>query len=511
MHLRSRKKIGFKLLSLHKKKEPHAFHYLKQRASFLIAAFSLVAFVTGNMVGQHGWYAFWKSVMGKVDDSLIVYTGTVSPIDKVPDYTKWAQYGGNIQDHTFRQVPSEVLVSVPRYQSSIQRNVDALHGAGSSTYSVSYLGSYSSGAEGTGSHPAVDIRAPIGTPVRSIANGVVEKVDENGGFGKVVVIRHPNVPDPARPDKTTTLYSSYAHLSAIYVTEGTVVHKGEYIADSGQTGFASGPHLHFQIDREEAPWHPYWPFTGAEASREGMSLTEGVDRGLFQSRIYIYTVNPMLYVQANYTPVEMTIAKADVKEETNTNLITDTVKKVVMTVADRRAQRVARLQARRDERIRIRLARRQELDEVVVLNTEPQQIKVDEPEETKTHEPVIKSTETVASASNDPVEIESMLSSDVASIDIRHDREFTGREWEKLTLVLLDEKGNPVINPKNVSDIHLKAVYGSVEFNPPVVSQLDFSEGEAVVQMLPRGNRTVVIQAMPFSLISAPMRYMGGR
>ena len=103
------------------------------------------------------------------------------------------------------------------------------------------------------------------------------------------------------------MYSIYSHLNAIYVENGAIVAKGEYIADSGQTGFASGPHLHFQIDREEAPWHPYWPFTSAEAQKEGLSITSAVDAGLFQARGYLYTVNPMLYVQANYPPVESSL------------------------------------------------------------------------------------------------------------------------------------------------------------------------------------------------------------
>ncbi|MDD5740297.1 MAG: hypothetical protein PHO20_06040, partial [Candidatus Peribacteraceae bacterium] len=73
-HLVSRKTLGFHATPLHRAAEPHAFHYLAQRTSFWVAILSLLAFVTGNMIGQHGWQVFWKSVMGRDDDSLIVYT-----------------------------------------------------------------------------------------------------------------------------------------------------------------------------------------------------------------------------------------------------------------------------------------------------------------------------------------------------------------------------------------------------------------------------------------------------
>ena len=86
------KRMGFGRASLYKRKDhpKQTMLYMKQKSSFFIAAVSLTAFVAGNMVGEHGWYAFWKSVMGKYDDSLITYTGTVMPITMVPDYSKWS-------------------------------------------------------------------------------------------------------------------------------------------------------------------------------------------------------------------------------------------------------------------------------------------------------------------------------------------------------------------------------------------------------------------------------------
>ncbi|HLD32141.1 MAG TPA: M23 family metallopeptidase, partial [Candidatus Peribacteraceae bacterium] len=289
------------------------------------------------MIGQNGWYLFLASVLGKEDDSLIVYTGTVTPLEKVPDYSRWTSYGGNAEEHTYRQVPQDLLVVLPVYDQSAQlRTEDASTSAG--FYSVGNRGSYSTGAENSGSHPGVDIRAPMGSPVRAVANGIVEEVKQGGGFGLVIIIRHPNVPDPDRPNRTTTLYSAYAHLQAALVTVGTVVEKGEHIAYSGQSGYASGPHLHFQIDRESAPFHPYWPFTDAEANEAGLTLAEAVDAGFHTERLKQYTVHPMLYVQSDYLPVPVTPG--------TTTEVVERPKPVVLNLS----QRIAlRLQSRKGE------------------------------------------------------------------------------------------------------------------------------------------------------------------
>ena len=503
MHLKHRKKFGFRVNLLHKKREPHAFHYLRQQKSFWIAALSLVAFIAGNMVGQHGWYAFWKSVLGGIDDSLIVYTGTVSPIEMVPDYEKWSQYGGNVDVHTYRQVPQDVFVYLPTYKSDSQRAANISHGRGNDVYSVGYLGSYATGAEGDGSHPAVDIRAPEGTPVRNIANGVVSEIKQGGGFGNVIVVRHPNVPDPANPAKLTTLYSSYAHLSAVYVEKGAIVHKGEHIGDTGSTGYASGPHLHFQIDREEAPWHPYWPFTSEEAERENMSFDDAVNAGLYRSRGYLYTVNSMLYVQANYAPVETTIAMEEVNEEPE---VEEDKPNVFLSVAQRKAERIAQLLSRREERLRLRLARNTVIVEPnVVLNDNNNSEEESDPESDV--EDIITSTEEVATSTNDPVAIQRITSGNVASVEIRHDGEYSGMGWEKIVITVLDAYGNPVANPTMSTDIHLRTAYGEAEFRPSIISPIDFGEGEVTVNMLPRGRRTVVIEAQPFGVLSRPMRY----
>lgn len=85
-------------------------------------------------------------------------------------------------------------------------------------------------------HLGVDYAAPIGTPVRSVADGVVEFAGVQNGFGNVVMVKHGN--------KNVTVY---AHLSRIGVHTGQSVSQGQNVGAVGQTGWATGPHLHFEF------------------------------------------------------------------------------------------------------------------------------------------------------------------------------------------------------------------------------------------------------------------------
>jgi murein DD-endopeptidase MepM/ murein hydrolase activator NlpD len=85
-------------------------------------------------------------------------------------------------------------------------------------------------------HNGVDYGAPIGTPVRSVADGIVEFASTQNGYGKVVEVRHGK-------DRSTL----YAHLSAINVTKGQRVEQGQNLGAVGMTGMTTGPHLHFEF------------------------------------------------------------------------------------------------------------------------------------------------------------------------------------------------------------------------------------------------------------------------
>jgi hypothetical protein len=167
------------------------------------------------------------------------------------------------------------------------------------SYPVVYMGTYLlDGKEGLGAHPAIDVKLPMNTPILSIANGVVTKVEnQEYGFGNHIVIKHHNVPSLNNPGTFETIHSSYSHLSTMNVKVGDLVTKGQTIALSGDSGLSSTPHLHFQIDLDNSPWHPYWPFTGTELSDAGLDFMKAVNTGFKKSEAYQFTINPLAFVQ----------------------------------------------------------------------------------------------------------------------------------------------------------------------------------------------------------------------
>ena len=85
-------------------------------------------------------------------------------------------------------------------------------------------------------HLGVDYATAQGTPVRSVGLGVVESAGNKGGYGNAVVIRHNN-------GHSTV----YAHLSKMLVKRGQSVAQGQTVGMVGATGWATGPHLHFEF------------------------------------------------------------------------------------------------------------------------------------------------------------------------------------------------------------------------------------------------------------------------
>lgn len=85
-------------------------------------------------------------------------------------------------------------------------------------------------------HKGTDFKAKTGTAVFSINDGIVRLATETRNYGKIVVIDH-----------GLGLMSLYLHLSKIQVKLGDIVKGGQKIAESGQTGYATGPHLHLSI------------------------------------------------------------------------------------------------------------------------------------------------------------------------------------------------------------------------------------------------------------------------
>ncbi|MCW5892667.1 MAG: peptidoglycan DD-metalloendopeptidase family protein [bacterium] len=91
-------------------------------------------------------------------------------------------------------------------------------------------------SHGAGFHRGVDIRARYGTPVTASAGGQVVFSGAMSGYGSMVVVDHGN-----------DVKTLYAHLSAIYATEGRRIRRGDVIGAVGTSGRSSGPHLHYEV------------------------------------------------------------------------------------------------------------------------------------------------------------------------------------------------------------------------------------------------------------------------
>ena len=114
-------------------------------------------------------------------------------------------------------------------------------------------------------HLGVDYAAPTGTAVRTIGDGIVKFAGRQNGYGNVIEIQHGG--------NRSTLY---AHLSRIDVHKGETVEQGENIGAVGATGWATGPHLHFEF---RVDGHYQDPLKFAKTA-ETVAL-DGADRSRF--------------------------------------------------------------------------------------------------------------------------------------------------------------------------------------------------------------------------------------
>ena len=85
-------------------------------------------------------------------------------------------------------------------------------------------------------HQGIDYAAPTGTRVRAVGDGIVEHAGLKGGYGNTVIIRHHG-----------QYATVYAHLSRVHVRRGQRVAQNDTIGAVGQTGWATGPHLHYEF------------------------------------------------------------------------------------------------------------------------------------------------------------------------------------------------------------------------------------------------------------------------
>lgn len=95
-------------------------------------------------------------------------------------------------------------------------------------------------------HAGIDIDAPYGTPVRASADGDVVEAAMGNGYGREVVLDHGH-----------NVSTVYGHLSAFAVIAGQHVTRGQVIGYVGQSGRATGPHLHYEVRVHNVPVNPH--------------------------------------------------------------------------------------------------------------------------------------------------------------------------------------------------------------------------------------------------------------
>lgn len=94
-------------------------------------------------------------------------------------------------------------------------------------------------------HTGIDLAGPRRSPIRASDSGHVLYTGWYGGYGKVVIVSHGR-----------NISTLYAHLSSYAVSKGANISKGDIVGYEGATGFATGPHLHFEVRVEGKPNNP---------------------------------------------------------------------------------------------------------------------------------------------------------------------------------------------------------------------------------------------------------------
>lgn len=157
---------------------------------------------------------------------------------------------GDGQPDAVHRMPAHHLTSATRGTSgstALAEPSQILSAASGSTMRWPTRGRLTStyGPRGGRLHRGIDVAAPIGTPIRAVADGTVRSAGWQGGYGYTVEIAHGD-----------DLVSLSAHQSELTVRRGQRVRRGQVIGRVGSTGSSTGPHLHFELVVRGAPLDP---------------------------------------------------------------------------------------------------------------------------------------------------------------------------------------------------------------------------------------------------------------
>jgi len=153
-------------------------------------------------------------------------------INQLP-FCQEAAYGGMMDRPATVYVEQDISTGVP--WAEYEGPVSAVSGL-PVPYPVRYFFGYDPNYFGGKWHGGVDMPCPVGTPIQAMMGGVVTFAGwSEAGYGNLVVVQN------------GAYQTYYAHASEFAVSTGDVVEAGQIVALSGNTGFSTGPHLHYEV------------------------------------------------------------------------------------------------------------------------------------------------------------------------------------------------------------------------------------------------------------------------
>jgi len=406
------------------------------------------------------------------------YNGLTLPIKKVPN---WMSLSPDQWKLNYNSIPTDKLIPLPIYNpTDLAKNFESLNlntvegkkiRNEQLTYPVPYMGDYKlDGIEYAGSHLAVDIKTPIGSPVYAIGNGVVVKVSHQvSGFGTHICLRHDNFPSFDNPNLKATYYSCYNHLSETLVNEGQIVKKGELIAKSGETGTATTPHLHFQIDKSTAPWHPYWPFTTAEANAAGLNFFDAINAGLGRDKAIATTINPLIYIQKY---IGITVSSSGTNSNTNTSNNSSTNSNTSSTNSNTSSTNSNNSSTNSNNSTHTNISTNNANIATPVIVSIP---------------PVVSLNTTTTDTAHPHVNTDIVQPVvKFGKLDLKYDKNFSLNTIFIVKVVALDKNNNVISNFKPNSEINLKIDSGSAKLTKAYLTAEDFHNGIAQFTINPQ-------------------------
>lgn len=176
-----------------------------------------------------------------IGEEVVVHKGT--PGERVVTYHVTTENGLE----TVRKVMEQEVVSEPVTQVVARGYLTLASRSGVARLTKPCAGGIISGfgMRNGRMHEGVDFSAGYGSPVVAAAGGTVSFVGWQGGYGRMVDIRHQG-----------GLLTRYAHLSTVNVQSGQQVERGQLIGRVGATGYTTGPHLHFEVRIDGRPVNP---------------------------------------------------------------------------------------------------------------------------------------------------------------------------------------------------------------------------------------------------------------